>query len=38
MGSFAGSLISQTLPISKNNTVKQYLYDIKPTGITRKAN
>lgn len=33
-----GNLISQALPVFKNNAVEQYLCDIKPLGVTRKAN
>lgn len=33
-----GSLISQGLPVLKNNPMEQYLCDIKPWGVTGKAN
>lgn len=33
-----GNLISQALPVLKNNPMEQYLYDTKPLGVTGKAN
>lgn len=33
-----GNLISQSLPVLKNNLMEQYLCGIKPLGVTGKAN